>query len=167
MPCVAFCPALSSLERTEELYDRHAANLYWQALFTLDDCAMAEQVVGDVLVEECVRPGAAICGQDSRGRLAVAAYRRCMELTGSPPARSPRAPACRTAGCAGPVGLTARERGVLGLVLFGGLGHRQAGPDLGISASDTAALPRAAVGNAAAAMSRSSRPSTKASSDAT
>jgi hypothetical protein len=98
------------------------------------------------------------CGQDSRGRLAVAAYRRCMERTGSPPARSPRAPACRTAGCAGPGGLTARERGVLGLVLFGGLGHRQAGPDLGIFASDTAALPRAALGSAAAAMSRSSRP---------
>ena len=118
---------------------------------------MAEQVVGDVLVEECVRPGAAICGQDSRGRLAVAAYRRCMELTGGLPARSPRAPACRTAGCAGELGgLTARERGVLGLVLFGGLGHRQAGADLVISASDTAALPRAAVGNAAAAMSRSS-----------
>jgi hypothetical protein len=44
----------------EDIYDRHAGNLYWQALFTLDDCAMAEQVVGDVLVEECVRPGAAI-----------------------------------------------------------------------------------------------------------
>jgi hypothetical protein len=30
--------------------------VYQQAVFTLDDAGMAEQVVSDVIVEECVRP---------------------------------------------------------------------------------------------------------------
>jgi len=54
----------------KDVYDRHAGSLYRQALFTLGDSGMAEQVVSDVIVEECVRPGV-ICCQDPERRLAV------------------------------------------------------------------------------------------------
>lgn len=108
---------------------------------------MAAQVVSDVIVEECVRPAAVVCGQDVQGRLAVSAYGRSMELAGSPAwtARLPAACAGNFADSVGPGGLNARERGALGLVVFGGLGYRQAVVDLGISASGMAALLRTAL----------------------
>jgi hypothetical protein len=136
----------------EETYDRHAGNLYRQALFTLDDSELAAQVVSDVIVGECTRTTAAIRGQDAAARLAIGAYRRCIELADGPARRSrsssPRSSDC--AGCAGPGGLSATERGTLGLVLFGGLGYRQAGAGLGISSSDVAAMLRTALGRKAA-----------------
>ncbi len=46
------------LERDEATYDCHAPSLYRQAWLTLDDADLAEQVVSDVIVEECVRPAA-------------------------------------------------------------------------------------------------------------
>jgi hypothetical protein len=147
-----YVPATAAGRADEDVYDRHAGNLYRQALFTLGDTAMAEQVVSDVLVGECVRPAAAIRGQDARGRLAISAYRRCMELAGSP-AWTARLPADRAGSFADPVGpggLNARKRGALGLVLFGGAGYRQAAVDLGVPASDMTALLRAAVAGATA-----------------
>jgi hypothetical protein len=45
-------------DRDADVYDRHAAGLYRQALLTLDDPGMAEQVVSDVIVGECVRSSA-------------------------------------------------------------------------------------------------------------
>lgn len=136
----------------KDVYDRHSGSLYRQALFTLGDSGMAEQVVSDVIVEECVRPGV-ICCQDPERRLAVSAYRRCMELAGSP-AWTSRVPARRTGGCAscaGQDGLNARERGALGLMIFGGGGYRHAGSALGIPASEMAVLLRAALVKAGAA----------------
>jgi hypothetical protein len=138
-------PATAAGHADQAVYDRHAGNVYRQALFTLDDAEMAEQVVSDVIVEECVRPGAVLRGQDAEGRLAISAYRRCMELAGSPAGKS-RGPAR----CAGPGRLTAPERGALGLVLFGGAGCRQAGVDLGICGATVVALLRAALGEVAA-----------------
>jgi hypothetical protein len=134
----------------EDVYDRHAGNVYRQALFTLDDAAMAEQVVSDVIVAECMRPAAVIRGQDAERRLAVSAYRRCMDLADSL-AWTSRVRARRTTGCARLGALTAKERGALGLVFFGGAGYRQAGVDLGISASDMAVLLRSAIGQTATA----------------
>jgi DNA-binding CsgD family transcriptional regulator len=137
----------------EHIYDRYAGHLFRQALFTLDDIELAEQVVGDVIVGECVRPAVASGRQDLSRRLTVAAYVRCMELARSEARTSAgrrrrRAGAC--AACAGPDGLSARERGALGMVLFGGLEYRQVGADLGISAGEVAAILRGALVKAAA-----------------
>jgi hypothetical protein len=108
-----------------DIYDRYAGNLYRQALFTLDDRGLAEGVVSDVIAEEILRPTATIRGQQASGRLAVNAYWRCMAVADSRawasrvPAHGSEAPA----GCAGLSRLTVRERGVLGVVLFGGLSY--------------------------------------------
>ena len=109
----ALVPDPAAVHKDEDTYDRHAGNLYRQALFTLDNAEMAEQVVSDVIVEECVRPAAVVGGQDARGRLAVSAYRRCMDLAGSPPwtARVPAGRAGSFADSVGPGGLNASERG--------------------------------------------------------
>ena len=148
-----FVPDAAAVHKDEDTYDRHAGNLYRQALFTLDDAEMAAQVVSDVIVEECVRPAAVVDGQDARCRLAVSAYRRCMELAGSPAcaARRPAGRAGSFADSVCPGGLNARERGVLELVAFGGPGYRQVAVDLGISASGMAALLRAILVQTAAA----------------
>jgi hypothetical protein len=75
-------PDTAAGHKDEDTYDRHAGNLYRQALFTLDDTEMAEQVVSDVIVEECTRPAGAVSGQDAGRRLAISAYQRCMGLAG-------------------------------------------------------------------------------------
>ena len=149
----ALVPDPAAVHKDEDTYDRHAGNLYRQALFTLDDAEMAAQVVSDVIVEECVRAAAVPGGQDARGRLAASAYRRCMELAGSPAwtARRPAGRAGSFADSVGPGGLSARERGVLGHVLFGDQGYRQVAIDLAISASGIAALLRAVLVQTAAA----------------
>lgn len=65
-----------------DIYDRHADGLYRQALLTLGDAGMAEQVVCDVIVDECTRvPSSAGGAGDASYRLPVSAYRRCQELT--------------------------------------------------------------------------------------
>jgi hypothetical protein len=128
-------PARAPCERDEATYDRHAAGLYRQALLTLDDRGLAEQVVSDVIVAECVRPAAPASGDsapasgdcaapasgdDERYRLAVAAYRRCQELASGREWHS-RGSSQRLAGslpgCIDPGGLSSTERGALGLVI--------------------------------------------------
>lgn len=133
-----------------DIYDRYAGHLFRQALFTLDDIELAEQVAGDVIVGECVRPAAASGRPDLARRLTVAAYVRCMELARSETRTSAGRRRRRAGACAGPDGLSARERGALGMVLFGGIGYRQAGADLGISAREVAAILRGALVKAAA-----------------
>jgi hypothetical protein len=136
-----------------DIYDHHAGNLYRQVLFTLDDGDLAEQIVSDVIVGECVRPPAALGGREAARRLAVAAYRRCMDAAGGPASASPgfAAGAEDRGGCAGLRGMRdVIERGVLSLVVFGGLEYRQVAADLGIRALDVAALLRTALGDAAA-----------------
>jgi hypothetical protein len=131
-----------------DIYDRHADGLYRQALLTLGDAGMAEQVVTDVIVDECTRvPSSAGGAGDASYRLPVSAYRRCQELAHGA-ARHDLPPGRRVAGgvagCIDPRGLLSREeRGALGLVLFGGLGYVQASHEVAISPLDTAALLRA------------------------
>ena len=134
--------------RDAHIYDRYASGLYRQALLTLDDAQLAEQVVCDVLVEECIRPPAPGSDEENASsRLAVSAYWHCRELAGDP-ARQHRRPrrrlSVRVVGCVDPGGLLSeKERAGLGLVLFGGLGYVQASRVLAISPSDMAALMRA------------------------
>lgn len=131
-----------------DIYDRHADGLYKQALLTLGDAGLAEQVVCDVIVDECTRVPSATGGTgDASYRLPVSAYRRCQELAHGPSWHS-RPPGRRVsggvAGCIDPCGLLSwEERGALGLVLFGGLGYVQASQEVAISPLDTAALLRA------------------------
>jgi DNA-directed RNA polymerase specialized sigma24 family protein len=131
-------------DRDQETYDRHAAGLYQQALLTLGDAGMAEQVVSDVIVDECVHPpSAARSGDDTGHRLAVSAYHRCQALADGPgwhdriAARWPHEYFAR---CIDPGGLSGKERGALGLVLFGGLGYAQVGDELEIPPLDVAGL---------------------------
>lgn len=141
-------PADAPCDRDADIYDCHAPALYRQALLTLGDAGMAEQVVCDVIVEECVRPSISSGdGHDAGYRLAVSAYRRCQELPGGL-ARRNRAPGQRLPGSFAsridPGGLlSGKERGALGLVLFGGLGYGQASRELAIAPADIAALLRA------------------------
>lgn len=154
-------------DRDADVYDRHAPWLYRQALLTLDDPGRAEQVVSDVIVDECVWPPAlAAHDDDVSHRLAMAAYRRCEEVAGDQAwhdhAPRPRRPGS-LAGCIGPCGLSGKERGALGLVIFGGLGHIQAGRELAIPPRQVAALLRAVM--AALATRRTSSPGAAAGGD--
>lgn len=135
-------------EADADIYDRHADGLYRQALLTLGDAGLAEQVVCDVIVDECTRvPSSAGGAGDASYRLPVAAYRRCQELAREPSwhdLHPGRRASGGVAGCIDPYGLLSRkERGALGLVLFGGLGYVQASHEVAISQLDTAALLRA------------------------
>lgn len=143
--CLAPVTASVPYDRDAHFYDRYASGLYRQVLLTLDNAHLAEQVVCDVLVDECVRPRASEGEEDNAGyRLAVSAYQRCRELADGPSwqdrqaeQRSPE----RVTGCIDPDGLLSeKERAGLGLVLFGGLGYVQASRELAISPSDMAAL---------------------------
>jgi len=136
-------------EETGSVFGSHAAGLYQQALLTLGDEGLAEQVVMSVIVDECIRSGAA--GASARGaarRLAVSTYWRCQELAGRPAQRSGtavrRAPA-GTPGQGDPGALSVQERGALGLVLFGGLGYAEASCELAMPARDLAAILHAAL----------------------
>jgi DNA-binding CsgD family transcriptional regulator len=149
-------PDTAAGRKDKDIYDRYADSLYRQALLTLEDCALAEQVVSDIVVGECVQAAAAVRGQDPARRMAVSAYWRCMDLAASP-ARAPGASVRRAADCTGLAGLSVRERGTLGLVVFGGLGYRQVARELRISASDVATLLRAALGKAAVAAQQPGR----------
>ncbi len=135
-----FVPGAVAGHADQDTYDR----LYRQAFFTVDNAELAGQAVSGVLGEECVGHSGAVGGQNPGRRRAVATYRRCMELAGGP-APASRILARRTgdsAGSAGPGELSVRERGVLGVVLFGALGYRQVSAELGISASEASALLR-------------------------
>jgi hypothetical protein len=79
-------PARSSVtargDLDADIYDRHADGLYRQALLTLGDAGLAEQVVCDVMVDECTRvPSSAGGAGDASYRLPVLAYRRCQAGT--------------------------------------------------------------------------------------
>jgi hypothetical protein len=116
-------------------------------LLTLDDPGLAGQVVCDVIVDECVRsPAPAAHEHDASYRLAMSAYRRCQELADGHAwhSRNPRRRASwGLAACIDPCGLSARERGALALVVFGGLGYIQASRELAITPQEMAALLRA------------------------
>jgi hypothetical protein len=141
-------PVAARCDSGADIYDRHADGLYRQALLTLGDAGLAEQVVCDVIVDECTRvPSSAGGTGDASYRLPVSAYRRCRELAHGPSWHN-RPPGQRVAGgvarCIDPCGLLSwEERGALGLVLFGGLGYLQASHEVAISPLDTAALLRA------------------------
>jgi hypothetical protein len=136
-------------DRGAEIYEQYAAALYRQALLTLDDAGLAEQVVCDILVDECIRPPSAAGGgsaSSARCRLAVSAYRRCQELAAAPGWRehSPaQRPPARPPGCAGLDRLSREERGALGLVLCGGVSYIQASRELAISPQEMAGMLRA------------------------
>ncbi len=136
--------------RAADTYDRHADALYRQALLTLGDAGLAGQAVCDVIVDECVWPPASAGdGDDASCRLALSAYGRCRELSSasawqerSPARRLPESFAC----CIDSRGrLSGRERGALGLILFGGLGYARASRELATSPADLAALVRGAL----------------------
>jgi hypothetical protein len=135
-----------------EIYHRHAATLYGQALLILGDEGLAEQVAGDVIVDECARPPTAQEDADEASRrLAVSVLRRCQRLR-TDQARRDRLSRRRLRGGGGgcvragsPWVVHSREREALALVLFGGLEYRQAGRELALPASETAALLRAAL----------------------
>jgi hypothetical protein len=146
----ALTPARASRDLAPELYRRHAASLYRQALLILDDEGSAEEIVGDVIIDELTRSpvsressGAASC------RLAVSVLRRCQELMDnlSPADRVPRQrPPGDEGGSAGSQDCRSRkEREALSLVLFGGLGYRQVGRELAIPPTEAAALLRSAL----------------------
>jgi hypothetical protein len=143
--CLAPDRANVPLHRDAHIYDRYASGVYRQALLTLNDAYLAEQVVCDVLVEECMRPGAPGSDEDNAGyRLAVSAYWRCRELAVGPgrqDRRSGQRPSVHVVGCMDPGGLLSqKERAGLGLVLFGGLGYVEASRVLAISPADMTAI---------------------------
>lgn len=135
----AVAPA-GSPSRDEAVYDRHAARLYRQALLTLGDAGLAEQVVSDVLTDECLRPPPPD-GNGVEHRLGVAVRRRCHELATDPawwnrvPSHLEGMPDCITPG-----GVSVRERAALALVIFGHLGYVEAAGEMAISPADMAAL---------------------------
>ena len=132
--------AVASPSPDESFYDRHAARLYQQALLTLGDQGLAEQVVSDVITDECL----STAPPDADGaeyRLGVSVRRRCQELATDPAWWNRLCdPLEGMAGCIAPDGLSARERAALALVIFGHLRCAEAAAELGISPPDMAAL---------------------------
>ena len=129
--------------RAERLYHDYGVRLYRQALLAVDDAALAEQAVLDVLVPESFRPAPSADGVSERGHdLAVAVYRRCREMIRQDQRDHPpgRQPSPTLAGCPGPCRLSWTERGALGLVLFGGLRYAEVSRELAISPRDMAVL---------------------------
>ena len=139
-------PARASRTRRQAIYQRHADALYRQALLMLDDPALAEGVVCDVIIDECAAVPAQEHGEgETRYRLARSVFRRCQQLAAGPARqdRRPQRPSLSVAHGIDPGGiLSEKERGALGLVLCGGLGYVQASTVLGIGAHDMAALLR-------------------------
>jgi hypothetical protein len=127
-----------------DVYDSHTADLYRQALLTLGDASLAEQVVMSVIVDECMQPAAADADADAAAaRMAVSTYWRCQELANERGQRNwsgtQLVPAVSASGTGGAI-LSARERGALGLVLFGGLGYVQAAREMAIPPRDLAVV---------------------------
>jgi hypothetical protein len=141
--------AAASRARREVIYQRHAAALYRQALLMLDDSALAENVVCDVIVDECALVPAQERGEDeTRYRLARSVFRRCQQLDAGPARhrRPPQRPSLGVVGGMDPGGiLSEKERSALGLVLCGGLGYVQASTVLRIGPHDMADLLRTAM----------------------
>jgi DNA-binding CsgD family transcriptional regulator len=146
-------PVSTSHDRDAQIYARHAPAVYQQALLMLGDEDLAGQVACDVITGECTGPAASPDDPDDASRrLAVSVLWRCQEQMAGQ-ARQDRAPlrwpargdAGKPRGDAGKRGLGVRERAVLGLVAFGGLGYREAARALAISPARAAALLRTAL----------------------
>jgi hypothetical protein len=137
-------PAMASTDhsRAAQIYDHYGLGLYRQALLTLGDSALAEHVVCDVIVDECVLfPPRGRGEADARHRLAESAFRRCQQLAAGHGPSPGHPPSARVADCIDPGGLlSGTERGALGLVLFGDLGYVRASKVVGIRPRDMAAL---------------------------
>ena len=142
----------ASPSRAGALHDRHADSLYRQAMLTLGDASLAEQVVSDVITEECLGPDL-LDGQEYR--LAVSVRRRCQELATDPAYWNRlRDPLDGMPGCIVPGGLSVRERAALALVIFGHLGYVEAARELAISPPEMAALLQAILGKLTAVDAR-------------
>jgi hypothetical protein len=148
-PAPTAIPAGPAGARDAEIYDCHAATVYGQALLMLDDERLARRVAREVIVSECAMPPAA--RRDSgrvTARLAVLTMRRCQELKDGR-ARRPREDRAALGRHArdrlGPQDPQAMEQALLGLVLFGGLGYREAARELAISPPTAAAMLRSAL----------------------
>ena len=144
-----FAPARAAI------YDRHAAGLFAQALLTLGDAGMAEQVVSDVVLGECLRSappeGDAAAAEL---RLGISACRRCHDLADDRAWRSQDSGRRRTDSgldCIAPTGLSGTERAALALVICGGSEYVEAARELAIAPADMAALLRAALSKLTAA----------------
>jgi hypothetical protein len=71
----------SPRSRDADLYRGYAVALYRQALLTRRDPALAEHVVGDVIVDECAL---APIPEHARYRLTESVLRRCHQLVAGP-----------------------------------------------------------------------------------
>jgi hypothetical protein len=70
--------ATARCDADADIYDRYADGLSREALLPLGDVGLAEQVVCDVIADDCTRvPPSAGGASDAGYRLPVAAYRRC------------------------------------------------------------------------------------------
>jgi hypothetical protein len=139
----AAAAASVTVRRDGAVYDRHAAGLYRQALLTLGDAGMAEQVVSDVILGECLRSAPPESDANAAElRLGISACRRCQDLSGDLAWRS-RDSGRRSGSvldCIAPAGLSGRERAALALVIFGGSGYVAAARELAIAPAEMAAL---------------------------
>jgi hypothetical protein len=78
----ALVTASTARSQDADLYRRHAAALYRQALLTRGDPALAERVVCDVVVNEAALARIAEHGEDdARHRLTESVLRCCQRLT--------------------------------------------------------------------------------------
>ena len=133
-------------DRQAEIYDRHAAAVYGQALLMLGDEDLAGQVARDVIVAECTLPPVSPDEADRVSRLlAATTLRRCQEVAASQARANHAAQGRHARGYRAPQGPDGTERALLGLVLFGAMGYREAARELGISPSRAAELLRAAL----------------------
>jgi len=82
LDCAVPRPAASP-GRAGAVHDLHGDRLYRQALLTLGDAGLAEQVVSDVITGECLRPPPLDADAGEYG-LAVSVRRRCQELATDP-----------------------------------------------------------------------------------
>lgn len=131
--------AAGSPSRDEAVYDRHAARLYQQALLTLGDPGLAEQVVSDAITDECLRSCPDADGEEYR--LGVAVRRRCHDMATDPAWWNRLSdPFEAMPGLLSPGGVSVRERAALALVIFGRLGYVEAAGELAISPPEMAAL---------------------------
>ena len=151
----AAAAATMTVSRDGAIYDRHAAGLYRQALLTLGDAGMAEQVVSDVVLDECLRSAPPEGDANTAElRLGILACRRCQDLAGDLAWRSRHSGRRRSGSvldCIAPAGLSGRERAALALVIFGGCGYVEAAGELAIAPADMAALLRAVLSKLTAA----------------
>ena len=77
----AIATASSPRSQAANVYRRYAAALYWQALLTRDDPALAEHVGCDVITDECALAAIAEHGDgDARYRRTESVLRRCRQL---------------------------------------------------------------------------------------